>query len=150
MKLLKILFTFLGKFTMTLIIFVLGFMVGMVAYYNIFKNSNSKNAPDYIDKILSYQSAIEQLDVDNIDSTRYLLTDIQNKEILGLYPKDQNVDDKRYNKISLITLNKVAKYRKKNNNLYYPNGKSLIPMDENIEILLTKSLEDSSIQNINK
>jgi hypothetical protein len=149
MKIIKTIFAIFGVVMAVFIFLLVGFFFGFAANSNLKKSIASGSDYDIIDRILVYQRMAEQLDAGNIDSTRYLLTDYQDKVIIGLYPDYKNLKDKRFEGNVSITLNKVAKHRKAFSKFYYPGGKELIPANSNVEILLNKSLKDTIANKLN-
>ncbi len=140
MKIIKNVFAILGLIFICIIIYLFGFICGIKSG----KDLGQKYISELINQVLTYQLIINQLDESNIDSTRYLLTDYQDREILGMYLESGNIKDNRYKEHVKSTLRMIAEHRMKHSNIYYVNKDGLVPANIKVNDYLKASLSDDN------
>ncbi len=136
MNVVKIILAVFGAIFLAIIIYV----AGLISGFKMCGSLNQKYTTEYMEQILKYQHIAEQLDNSDIDSTRYLLTDYQDREILGMYLSTGTIKDERYTEHVKTILGKVAEHRLKYSDIYYKNADGLVPANVKVTEYLKESL----------
>jgi hypothetical protein len=135
-------FTFIKVIFIIILIFLaflIGWLKGNINYLPEDNSAAEMNKAIY--DITDLQEAIIDLDSGKADKVRRYLVEFQDKKIHDCFPTlNLNYPLHEMHKIEAIkAIQNVNHYRKRNNSIYYPNGKYFIFKNTEIDSFIVKS-----------